>query len=500
MISALIAGLLLGLLGLPLSWGGLGYLWPWFFLQAFDRSPIHKRKIFLFCLGLGHTQLSWLFPVLQLGEQRSLFTSGLIFELAVLAVYLPLGLGMAGAHLVLKSWPGLGKVNLFWMIFPPVYLLFLITSDYVPFAGITLPSIASRPWVMEVFGGSYRFIGTKGVEIAFLFVCLSLGWAALHPKPRLPKTLLFSSVLILGLWGLNGASPSEPEGAELKIAYLPWAGSLGSHPSREQVFKNMIPRTKKAADLPVELVVWPESALPGFGEQARAIETLANTLGPNQSLIVGSNRQELAGDHFAEYNAAYRLEGHPFSFEVYKKQYLVPFAEANPTWAAALPLLMHRSTPYQAGAPGFFGFNQFNLAPGICFEQYLDRWYREREPTADGYIFLSSEFVFPWFAKQMLADLGRAKSLQTDKPVLKVANGALSGLISPPSATQSLGVWHSKTMTGEITLVGNSSQSPFFRFGLWVVVPLSWAIAGMLAFLSRPKSGAAQAKNQSKTP
>jgi len=488
MTMALIAGLSFGLVGLPLSWGWLGLLWPWFFLSAF-RTSVGSKKVLFFCLGVGQTQMGWLFPVFQQVEDRPLWLAALLFEANLLITYLPLALLLSLVSVLGSRQKRWAPSDFFWVCFPPAYLTFLWLSDFSPMASLPLPSIATRALVMDLLGGSYRLMGTKGVELVLLFVALAFAWMTSKPQARAIKGGVFIGLLLAGLVAMGQFNHQLAEGPVLRAAYLPWSGSLGDAPTRRKAVRDMIGRTASAAQLDVDLVIWPEQALPGEAESGPDLENLAKALKPHQALLLGGNHQEPAGDRSHTYNWAYLVKGSEFQFEVYRQQTLSPWIETTPFWAAGLPLGINPRPAYQPGELALFQVGQFTLAPGLGFEPCLDRWYAEREADVMGYVFLSSEFVFPLVAKQVLESLGRAKALQTDKPVLKVANGALSGLVSKPSARQTTGAWHPKIKGGEIALIGQLPPSPFYQFGRWLLLPLSWltALGALLGLGQRQK-------------
>ena len=464
MIYALLAGGLLGLWGLPLGLGWLGVLWGFFWVKA--APSLNWRTALGFLFILSHLQNGWVFYALLKGgdwplwQGYPLFLSLLVFTYALLGLFL----------WVLTSFGGT-KARVF--LFPLGYYAFVwLRSEGLGLGGVG--PIGSEPWI-SLFGPALPLVGARFADFLLISASLWLAWGILASKGR-QRAWGLGLGLLAWLYTLGLFAKLPTQGEPVVLLVMPWSGVLGDSPSNEAVVKDYLSRFPKEP----RLILLPESALPKGAEMGRDLEQLQSALAPGQAILVGGDRQELGGDQFVNYNALYYLTPGPFDFSLYKKQFLVPFAEYKPSWAEALglPYLIPRSAPYRIGVPVFFNYAGVTFGPGICFEQYREAWYRDREASVQFYSFSSREFLFSPMGKGVLAQAGRVMARQSYKPVVKVVNGGLSGVVERPG--QDLGRWVPKILAGEVEVRPVAEVSPYYRSGLYwtplLVVGISFGL------------------------
>ncbi|MDT8448240.1 MAG: hypothetical protein RRB13_15205 [bacterium] len=471
MFWALATGLALGVLGWPGLWAWAGLLWPLAFARAFTCPPKLSRLL-AFGFGLAQGQFVWLISALQPASGRPWPLDWLLLSFGGWVLSLPL----VALLWVLARWARRRVKEasaLFFWGFPLVYGLHLYLRDYFPLSGLVASSPAALSPVVDLWGPAYRIWGVKGMELALLWSGLLLAWAWHHrralwaPWALLPLLLVFLSGW---LW-----PPPPAQGPSFEVAYLPWRGIVGTDPPRQRALAEMLVRNAQFPEVP--LILWPESALPGNAAEGRALEQLQSKLNPGQSLLFGVNRAELAGDHLNYANAAYLLSAGEFSPQFVAKEYLVPGVETALGGFTIIP----RQFTYRSGSPVWFKVNGLSLAPGLCSEQFIEPWYRSREEQAQGYVFLSRWFLFGPLGRELLHNLGRAYAAQTDKPVVQVVNGGLSGPVMARLKGQDLGQWKPEAMGGKALVIGQDSQSPYYRFGPGLLL-VAQLLAGLLAF------------------
>ena len=473
MIAALGAGIGLGLLGLPLWFGWVGLLWPWLFFNQFGR-PHPYLWISCFCLGIGQSQLAWLVGSPYLQTSTAPLQALLFFEAHILLSYLPLALLLSIGHKAAAWQRQYEPKGVFAVLFPPLYLGFLVLSDSWPWPHLLLPSISLRPLVTTVYAASYPWIGSKGVEVFLIMALVAafLSWKQLLLVSK--KAWSGCLFLLLAPLLINTTSVTPPTQGSIKVAYLPRSRTLGAQPQRNQVMSKISLRTKKALDLGVDVVIWPAGALSGLVDSRKSAQWLLNVLPPHQSIIFGTSTKQ--------HNHVYWLSHH--------KTQVIPItglASQDPCQPPGLLSGTYNTPDNLSTTAGIFDLPNFSLAPGLCLEQYQDLWYQKREPFTQGYVFLASESSYSLLGKQILVNLGKVKAMQSTKPTLKVADGALSGLVFAAAPAQDLGQWHSNLLTGEIQLLGVPQVSPFYRFGLTLLSVLLVCFSAIMLWLLVPR-------------
>ena len=433
------SGLALGLTGWPGVWGLVGWVWPLLWVRGFKEA--RPLSLAAFGLGLVSTQALWLVPTLFSFPHFGFGPLALTLGARLCCWWLLFGLWWLWSQRT-SRWPALAFFS--WG-FPFLYLLATGVAEWLPGAPLPVPSPAARePWV-GLLGEALPWWGTLGLDGCLVGAALALVLGLRHKK------LLVLALLALGLpWvTVRWAEAPPPSGPLLQVAYLPRSGVLGAHPENGPALADLRSRSVKALALGVDLVVWPQGALPDLGPTD--LEALAAVLGPGQGLLLGTERRQ-EGQGVEQ--GAYGLLG--------AERFYFPGAGNPQAWGRD---------------PFLFPVRQFGLAPGLGFEPYLDRWYRPREAQAQGYVHLLSAYGFSPLAQELLAGLGEAKGRQSYKPVLLVANGTLGGPVGPTAKGQDPGTWEPQMIGGLVTLRGVEPVSPFYAFGWALLWPLGLTVA-----------------------
>ena len=440
---SLCAGLSLGLIGWPGAWGWAGWVWPWFWSKGF-REP-QPLGLGSFGLGLVSSQSLWLVPLLLQSHPFAVGPLALALGLRLLSWWLLLGLLWVWSRRTSRWSPQ----SLFFLCFPFLYLLQAWSGEFFPPMAWPVPSpVAQEPW-LGLYGPGLPLWGTLGIEVCLVWAALLLGQRWGH------KTLPLA-LLALGLPWFTGGLVLRPlpAGPVLKVAYLPRSGLLGVNPEEGPALEDVKTRTAKALALGVDLVVWPESALPDWGQSD--LEILASLLGPGQGLLVGADRKQ---------------EGQSVQQGIFG---LLGEEQFEFSLATTEAQVSQKGTLRRAGP--LFPVHSFGLAPGLGFEPYGDGWYRQREAQAEGYVHLFSASGLSPLAKELLAGLGQAKGRQSFKPVLLVANGTLSGPLDTSLKGQDPGTWVPPMIGGVVELWGVEPVSPYYSFGWALLLPLGLTV------------------------
>ncbi len=254
-------------------------------------------------------------------------------------------------------------------------------------------------------------------------------------------TLTFLLVVLVFLFGAQRLAQPEPPSRELRVSAVQPNIPLDvrRNPAAvEEIFATFRTLTQAAAATAPDLILWPESALPGGlmihpenFEFTMAIMELGDF-----SLLTGT----LDADAFGEYNAAALVParsqgGNP---QIYHKLHLVPFGEYVP-FRSSFPLfawVVGDQVPddFDAGRePVVFkmGKPEVRLAPLICFEDTLGSLVRK-------FVLKNAEVLVnvtndAWFLKSAASrqHLHNAifRAVENRRPLLRAANTGVTAFI-----------------------------------------------------------------------
>ena len=186
--------------------------------------------------------------------------------------------------------------------------------------------------------------------------------------------------------------------------------------------------THQAASRGAAVIIWPESAVPGYLEYESVIRDTVTSLARELGvwLLVGGPAYERR----CEYNSAYIVSPQGVITGRYDKVHLVPFGEYVP-WRKWLPLLSHyrvRETDVTRGTEHrLLRAGGLELGPMICFESvFPDISRREAIRGARALVIITND---AWFLRTAAAaqhvQIGRFRAIEQG---LYVARGAATGI------------------------------------------------------------------------
>lgn len=306
-----------------------------------------------------------------------------------------------------------------------------------------------------------------------------------------------------GLWRLRQADVAMPAPSLLVIqTNLAQDNKIAWEPQRQvDDVRTFIDLTRQAhneviaSGKNVDLVIWPETMLPGFGLEPEAIRTLVEgDFFPGDlfstalvelseqlktPMLVGSPAYvglETVDDMprwQAKYNSAYLIDGDP-PYQRYDKVFLTPFGETMPyisNWpwledkmlavgakgmsfnldaSRAINRVTLRWTPRSDGAQAASLLKpqaSLILATPICFEDTVARVcrrmiYSGRRKAADIFVNLSNDGWFTSFdaRRKQHAQIARFRCIENRVPMVRAVNTGLSMAINSTGAiTRSVG-------------------------------------------------------------
>jgi apolipoprotein N-acyltransferase len=247
---------------------------------------------------------------------------------------------------------------------------------------------------------------------------------------------------------------------------------------RQNIFNTYWRETSRHWDS--DLIVWPETALPGNSEDIEA-----SLLRPMQAAAIDNGSAILTGlvvgDRASNryYNSVILLGEQR---AVYHKRHLVLFGEYYPLrWLLDL-LSGVISIPYSDLTPGPpdqppMRLDDTILGVSICFEDVFSREILRALPEAGILVNLTND---AWFgdssAPHQHLQIARMRALETGRPMLRAANTGVSAIIDRKGQviTRSR-QFVTESISGQV--YARSGSTPFYSFGR-----IQWLLA-LAAFL-----------------
>lgn len=508
-LQAVMMGLLAGLGQPPL------HLWPltlvgitWL-VRAFDQcaaKPDRLRSAFkiAFQFGLGYFLLTmhWLgAPFLQVESARALMPLGFLL-IPVLALFW----GAAGAG-ALAAWPrDVRRIPWFAAVFMAAEWL----RGHV-FGGL--------PWVLVGYvwpaGGAVSqlasFVGVYGLTgltlAAFAAPALLL---EPHVRPRLRPLPVLGLLFLLGFLYTSGAqrlAQARGEGADFKVRVVDsgltqmekW-GADGPW----RVFERYLELTGPASADAADVVVWPESAIPGLLLQSPALLQALGAHLEDRVLITGLARAELLeGQPERYFNSVAVLDavhGDLRVGQLYDKVRLVPFGEFIPLLGLVQAVGLNLKAVQQIGTGFTAGPGPVRLAvpgaapasPLICYEAIFPHFIAGEE-RGDWIVNVTNDAWFsygagwPAVGPAQHYNQARYRAIELGLPMARAASGGVSAIIDPFGRAVA-------ATSGEGGAVEAFVSKPLFgtlfnSFGFAITPLLALILGGMRAWPRRVRKG-----------
>jgi len=345
--------------------------------------------------------------------------------------------------------------------------------------------LTGLPWlslgysqVDSPLAGFAPLIGVYGIGA----LCMLMAVAAyrLLDARRLP---MLAPLLLLPLagWALQfidwTVERSEPLKVTLVQGNIPqevkWRGD-----QRQNIFNTYWRETSRHWDS--DLIVWPETALPGNSEEIEA-----SLLQPMQSAAIENHSAILSGLVVADgqngrYYNSVMLIGEQRA--VYHKRHLVLFGEYYPLrWLLDL-LSGLISIPYSDLTPGPadqppLRFGDTTLGVSICFEDVFSREILRALPQAGILVNVTND---AWFgdssAPHQHLQIARMRALETGRVMLRAANTGVSAIIDQQGEVIARSrQFVTESISGQV--YARAGTTPFYFFGR-----IQWLLA-LTAFL-----------------
>jgi len=439
----------------PLALGLLFFFWR-------DASPRQAGLLgFVFGLSMFTVGVSWIYVSLhQYGNMPMPLAAAAVAIFGVLMALYPALVGWAQAR--------------FWPMTPMLRCMTVMPALWVGGEWLRGTLLSGFPWLYLGYSqidtplvSLLPLVGTLGVS---LWVAVAVGAAvsAIIQNGR-DRIKPLAGLAVLGVVLLLSRLPVfiQPLGSTLEVAVI--QNNVSLEDKWQSSKANAIARRYLDASLAlsdVDLIVWPEAALPAYLDQVSAdyVQTLQRH--PADFLIGLLHRPErVVGS--AYYNAALGIGAEQ---SLYQKHQLVPFGEYLPMASLLGWLLDYLKIPMSDFSPGPESQPQLVLAGqrlgvSICYEDAFSSRINATLPDATTLVNLSED---AWFgdslAPHQRLQMARVRALETGRPMIRSSNNGLSSLIGPDGTVSALaGQFERAVVRG--TIQPMTGTTPFVRWG-----------------------------------
>nr|WP_298967378.1 apolipoprotein N-acyltransferase [uncultured Halomonas sp.] len=336
------------------------------------------------------------------------------------------------------------------------------------------------PWLL--MGSGYvdsplaAWAPVGGVYLLSLLVALSGTFAA-----ELLRRQWWALAPLAAIWLVPLALPqqwttpvSEPTRVALLQGNLPQL--LKWTPEGQRTAANTYSElTREVAD-EVDLIIWPETALPMMEAQARPVlERVQSNLPPDVALLTGIVQRDEQERYFNSVIGVGNVEGS------YQKEHLVPFGEYLPLENVLrgaidffdLPMSTftkgeHSQTPMQAAG--------INIGNAICYEIIYPQLVARRAQDSGVIMTVSND---TWFGASIgphqHLQMARLRALENGRYVIRATSNGITAIIDPNGRLVARAPQFETTLlTGEFYAM--EGLTPFTRTGSWP----AWLLAGLM--------------------
>ncbi len=335
-------------------------------------------------------------------------------------------------------------------------------------------------WVETPVLQAAALVGPIGLTA--LTLALGAALASLVRRKPMGSMLLALPFGVVGLWGWWQAQQPLPTPSEALVVRLVQPNAVQREkwdPARAQTFfERQLAFTAAAA--PPDVVVWPESALPYWLNQAEPELARIAEAARGATVLLGAQRVVGA----RAYNSLVVL-GREGVREIYDKHHLVPFGEYIPlgqmtAWLGLQSFAAQDGYGFDAGpGPVVMDLEEAGrVLPLICYEAIFAEEVAAAPERPDWMVQITNDAWFGLFSGpyQHFAQ-ARLRAVEQGLPLVRVANTGVSGVID------ARGHVVARIRLGEdgwrdVALPAAAPETPYARSG---DLP-AWIVAGLLLF------------------
>jgi apolipoprotein N-acyltransferase len=495
-VLALISGLALPLAFSPFGITPIAVL-ALAVLFAGWRSVSAQRALWrgwLFGLGMFGVGVSWVHESFQFSHVSAAMAIALTTLLVLILAMFPALLGYLSARLFRGSeavrltlvLPGgwvLSEWIRGWFVTGFTWLQLGYSQIDSPLGSIApLFGVYGVSWLTALISGGFALAVSRGSRHVISYVLIA--------------TLLLGLGLVLSQQRWTQEAGDDTVSVALVQGNVPQALKWDPE-QRQRTLERYLRLTRRHWN--ADLVVWPESALPGFFHDfAPALASLTReAIAHNTQILLGINTLDPRAQRY--FNSIVAIGNYT---GLYHKRHLVPFTEYLPLDRLLRPLVEAFELPVSSFTPGPpaqgpIDMGEYKVGTSVCYEVAFGEEIIEPLPEATLLVNVSND---AWFGHSIgphqHLEIARMRALETGRYLLRATNTGISAIIGPDGRIRARAPqFATEVLTGEI--IPLTGATPYVRMGnapVLVGLMLSLGLAGFLT------SGAGRRKQRRHAP
>jgi apolipoprotein N-acyltransferase len=361
------------------------------------------------------------------------------------------------------------------------YKPFLAAAAWVVLDEIKTHALTGFPWALFSHSQAHYLpliqiaSVTGAAGVSFLLVAVNSALSRRNKWGKVAVATVLLPVLLYGTWRLK-QNPSTEDSALLNVAIL--QGDIDQYQKWDDAYENDIriqyeTLAAVAASTKPDLIVWPESSLPGWYPNDPAVKEWLD------HIIVKTKTFNLVGavtkENGKPLNAAFLFKPDGTVLGRYDKRHLVPYGEYVP-----FGQFLSKWIPY-LGELGIFspGTNDSLLVMGyvqigvnVCYEAIFPSLVRRSvNQGADVIVNLTND---GWFlnsaAPEQHYNANIFRAVENGKPLVRAANTGISAVIDAHGREIARSKLLERTVLEGTVLVTPGSRTVFSRWGNWFII------------------------------
>jgi len=485
LILAALLGALMPVAFAPLSIWPLGILLPALLILLAD-SQGSIRRVFtigwMFGLGYFGFGVYWLYNSLHdFGNASPPMAAALTALMIVCISLFP--------AMILGSW----KTAQRFLGQSSIWLLPLLWFAFEWFKGWFLTGF---PWLSlgysqigSPLSGIAPLVGVYGISA----LCVLLAVALIRVIKNRQYRYIALIVLIPGLGiSIQNIDWTEPQTTPLKITIV--QGNIPQeikwqYDQRQNIFDIYWRETNQNWDS--DLIVWPETAIPGQSEGIQQSILLPMAIAATQqdsAILTGVVVSESEKNKF--YNSMLLLGS---SQGAYHKRHLVMFGEYYPLRWLLDFMRSYINIPYSDLTSGawdqpLMSVKETRLGVSICYENVFSRDILSALPEANLLVNASND---AWFGDSLAPhqhlQIAQMRALESGRPMVRSTNTGISAFIDYRGRIiESVGQFRAQSITRE--MMGRTGVTPFYYFAKLQGILAALILAALLIFVFKFRS------------
>ncbi|MCO7513300.1 apolipoprotein N-acyltransferase [Pseudomonas guariconensis] len=379
-------------------------------------------------------------------------------------------------------------------------------ADALCFAALWLLQEAFRGWFLTGFPWLYAgysqldgplagLAPLGGVWLISFVLALSAALLCnLHRLRARPSFLAVGGVLLVAPWilglALKGHAWTKPAGEPLTVAAV--QGNVEQDLKWDPAHINAqlaLYRDMSFSSKPVDLLVWPETAVPVLKDQAQGYIGMMGGFAAKRhsALITGVPVREVVDQQRRYYNGI-TVAGEGDG--TYLKQKLVPFGEYVPLQDMLRGLIEFFDLPMSDFARGpanqsLLHAKGYQIAPYICYEVVYPEFAASLAARSDLLLTISND---TWFGKSIgplqHLQMAQMRALEAGRWMIRATNNGVTALIDPfGRITAQVPQFQQAILYGEV--VPMQQLTPYLQWRSWPLAIVCALLLGWALLASR---------------